>query len=51
MDHFPELLTHSLPSHTKKLNVENKDREEGCVIIALPNNISMGSEPPLITLD
>ena len=51
MKHFPEILTHSLPSHTKKLNEENKDGEEEWVIMTLSNNISMNSVLHLLTLD
>lgn len=49
--HFLEISTHSLPSHTKELNEQNEDREEGWDIMTSPNNISVNSVLPLLTMD
>ena len=49
MKHIPKISTHSLPYHTKELNEQNKDREEGWVLMTLLNNIFMNSALPLLT--
>lgn len=37
MKHNPEIASHALPSHSKELNEQNKDREEEWSIMTRPN--------------